>query len=101
MQKKGIPFIKKSLLYNGEENIEEELSDEGEGVISSDYDNEENEKDDFGKGKKSVVVLDGNDNKKWEQNKGIWKNGLGKSVRDDMFKNNLRKKIKKIRAKSK
>lgn len=101
VQKKGIPFIKKSLLYSGEENIEEELSDEGEGVISSDYDNEENEKDDFGKGKKSVAVLDGNDNKKWEQNKGIWKNGLGKSVRDDMFKNNLRKKIKKIRAKSK
>ena len=97
---KDIKFLKKSLLYKGGENIkEEETSEEGDKEIGSDYENEQNEEDDFAKGKQSVFV--GNEQKDRKINKGLKNNPLGKSVRDDMFKNNLRNKLKHIKANSK
>ena len=103
---KKIKFIKKSLLYKGGENIKEEASDEDDidnDGFGSDYENEQNEEEDFGKGKQSVFVGPGAGETNETDGKqfGGWGGNLGKSVNDFMFKNKLRDKLKKPRAKSK
>ena len=103
---KEVKFIKKSLLYKGGENIQEEdISDEEDEKddkrYGSDYENEQNEEDDFGKGKQSVYV-GARENKETEDNQlGKFGGTLGKSVNDFMFKNKLRNKLKNYRPKSK
>ena len=95
----NVRTITKSILYKGGENIKEELNDddENESGIGSDYGNEEKENDDFEDKKESVFV--GNyDNLQPINN---WRGNLGKSVNENIFKNKLRNKLKKIRAKSK
>ena len=101
---KKTKLIKKSLLYNGENIKEEDISeedDDDDNNYGSDYENEQNEEEDFGKGKQSVFVGDEDYIKNNVKSIGGWRGKLGKSVRDDMFKNKLRNKLKKIRAKSK
>jgi hypothetical protein len=101
---KKTKLIKKSLLYNGENIKEEDISeeeDDDDNNYGSDYENEQNEEEDFGKGKQSVYVGDEDYIKNNVKSIGGWRGKLGKSVRDDMFKNKLRNKLKKIRAKSK
>ena len=101
---KKTKLIKKSLLYNGENIKEEDISeedDDDDNNYGSDYENEQNEEEDFGKGKQSVFVGDEDYIKNNVKSIGVWRGKLGKSVRDDMFKNKLRNKLKKIRAKSK
>ena len=95
-------FIKKSLFGN-EDNIEElDDEDNDENQYGSDYENEEKEIEDFDvKGKKSVLVgvLPYNTNK--TKKEGNFGGKLGKSVLDGLFKNKLRNKWKKEKAKSK
>ena len=95
-------FIKKSLFGN-EDNIEElDDEDNDENQYGSDYENEEKEIEDFDvKGKKSVLVgvLPYNTNK--AKKGGNFGGKLGKSVLDGLFKNKLRNKWKKEKAKSK
>ena len=103
---KEVKFIKKSLLYKGGENIrEEDISDEEDEKddirYGSDYENEQNEEDDFAKGKQSVYV-GARENKETEDNQlGRFGGTLGRSVNDFMFKNKLRNKLKNYRPKSK
>ena len=103
---KEVKFIKKSLLYTGGENIEEEEMSNEENEINgerygSDYENEQNEEEDFGKGKQSVYV-GARENKEVDDNQlGRFGGTLGKSVNDFMFKNKLRNKLKNYRPKSK
>ena len=94
----NVRTITKSILYKGGENIKEEINDdENESGIGSDYVNEEKENDDFEEKKESVFV--GNyDNLQPINN---WRGNLGKSVNDNLFKNKLKNKLKKMRAKSK
>ena len=94
-------FIKKSIF--GEGGIEEELSEGDENdEFGSDYENEQNEIEDFAiKGKQSVNVGVTDFSKKNEIKKGNLGGKLGKSVIDGLFKNKLRNKLKKERAKSK
>ena len=94
----NVRTITKSILYKGGENIKEEINDdENESGIGSDYVNEEKENDDFEDKKESVFV--GNyDNLQPINN---WRGNLGKSVNDNLFKNKLKNKLKKMRAKSK
>ena len=94
----NVRTITKSILYKGGENIKEEINDEDdESGIGSDYVNEEKENDDFEEKKESVFV--GNyDNLQPINN---WRGNLGKSVNDNLFKNKLKNKLKKMRAKSK
>ena len=100
---KNVKFIRKSLLYTGGEKIKEETNDEeneedseNESGFGSDYGNEEKEKDDIVdiKDIKGSVFVE-------TYNKKNWGGNLGKSVNDNIFKNKLRNKLKKIRAKSK
>ena len=79
-------------------NEENEINGEKYG---SDYENEQNEEDDFGRGKQSVYV--GTREKKEEDDNQLGRLGgtLGKSVNDFMFKNKLRNKLKNYRPKSK
>ena len=94
----NVRTITKSILYKGGENIKEEINDDDdESGIGSDYVNEEKENDDFEDKKESVFV--GNyDNLQPINN---WRGNLGKSVNDSLFKNKLKNKLKKMRAKSK
>ena len=94
----NVRTITKSILYKGGENIKEEINDDDdESGIGSDYGNEEKENDDFEDKKESVFV--GNyDNLQPINN---WRGNLGKSVNDNLFKNKLKNKLKKMRAKSK
>ena len=94
----NVRTITKSILYKGGENIKEEINDDDiESGIGSDYANEEKENDDFEEKKESVFV--GNyDNLQPINN---WRGNLGKSVNDNLFKNKLKNKLKKMRAKSK
>ena len=94
----NVRTITKSILYKGGENIKEEINDDDdESGIGSDYVNEEKENDDFEDKKESVFV--GNyDNLQPINN---WRGNLGKSVNDNLFKNKLKNKLKKMRAKSK
>ena len=97
-----VNYIKKSI-FGEEDNIEENISGENndENQYGSDYDNEQNEIDDFAiKGKQSVLVGNITYNKKKEKLEG-WGGKLGKSVIDGLFKNNLRNKMKRKKAKSK
>ena len=100
---KNVKFIRKSLLYTGGEKIKEETNDEeneedseNESGFGSDYGNEEKEKDDIVdiKDLKGSVFVQTDNKKNWGGN-------LGKSVNENIFKNKLRNKLKKIRAKSK
>ena len=94
-------FIKKSIF--GEGDIEEELSEgDDNDEFGSDYENEQNEIEDFAIiGKQSVNVGVTDFSKKNEIKKGNLGGKLGKSVIDGLFKNKLRNKLKKERAKSK
>ena len=95
-------YIKKSL-FGKEDNIEElDDEDNDENQYGSDYENEQEEIEDFAvRGKKSVLVGDMVYNKTKETKAGNWGGKLGKSVVDGLFKNKLRNKLKKERAKSK
>ena len=102
-------LIKKSLIYKGDDNIKEEDIDEDsidndneENEYGSDYMNEEKEEEEnqiINHNIKQSVEVGLGIGMNLKFNKG--KNFLGKSVRDDTFKNNLRNKLKKSRAKSK
>ena len=95
-------FIKKSLFGN-EDNIEElDDEDNDENQYGSDYENEEKEVEDFDvKGKKSVLVGVLPYNTIKAKKGGNFGGKLGKSVLDGLFKNKLRNKWKKEKAKSK
>ena len=95
-------LIKRSLMFVGGENIREESSDENnDNEVASDYSNEEVEIQDFAKGKQSVNIGVENYGKQNLKSLGGFGGALGKSVRDDIFKNKLRNRLKMQRAKSK
>ena len=72
------------------ETLTKEDDDDDNNNYGSDYENEQNEEEDFGKGKQSVFVGDEDYIKNNVKSIGGWRGKLGKSVRDDMFKNKLR-----------
>ena len=97
-------LIAKSLIYRGEEKIKEENIDDDEGYAeyNSDYENEQSEEEE--KNNFKINNIKQSVNVAFETGLNFKKNGnkfLAESVNENMFNNNLRNKLKKIRNKSK
>ena len=92
------------MIYRGEEKIKEENIDDDEGYAeyNSDYENEQSEEEE--KNNFKINNIKQSVNVAFETGLNFKKNGnkfLAESVNENMFNNNLRNKLKKIRNKSK